>query len=119
MVIVIVLMLAMVIVPTMMLAIAMIIVLMLAPAMAPTMVLAMAMITVLVRAMAMAPALVRWLRAGVRYVRMRCVVRTAARCCSLLAVVDWIAALSLAALCAEAGQGSCSRLLLMVMMPFE
>lgn len=96
----------MVTVIVLMLAMAMIIVLMLAPAMALTMVLAMAMITVLVRAMAMAPALVRWLRAGVRYVRMRCVVRTAARCCSLLAVVDWIAALSLAALCAEAGQGS-------------
>ena len=73
----------------------------LAPAMALTMVLAMAMITVLVLAMAMAPALVRWLRAGVRY------------------VTNWIATLSFAALCAEAGQGSCSRLLLMVMMPFE
>jgi hypothetical protein len=91
----------------------MVMVLVLAPAMAP------AMIIVLVPAMAMAPALVRWLRVGVRYVTMRCVVRTAARCCSVLAVVGCIAALSFAALCAEAGQGSCSRLLLMVMMPFE
>jgi hypothetical protein len=55
----------------------MVMVLVLAPAMAP------AMIIVLVPAMAMAPALVRWLRVGVRYVTMRCVVRTAARCCSV------------------------------------